>query len=79
MTSGNPVLSPLRLSTDKAVYGNRSKVTLKLPELPGDLKDFSLSVVRRDCALQAFPSAVEVQKTIRLPENALLPSAKDIL
>ena len=37
-------------------------MTLKLPELPGDLKDFSLSVVRRDCALQAFPSAVEVQK-----------------
>ena len=62
LTSGNPVLSPLRLSTDKAVYGNRSKVTLKLPELPGDLKDFSLSVVRRDCALQAFPPAVEVQK-----------------
>lgn len=62
LTSGNPVLSSLRLSTDKAVYGNRSKVTLKLPELPGDLKDFSLSVVRRDCALQAFPPAVEVQK-----------------
>lgn len=35
LTSGNPVLSSLRLSTDKAVYGNRSKVTLKLPELPG--------------------------------------------
>ena len=62
LSSDNPVSSPLRLSADKPVYGNRSKVTLKLPELPGDLKDFSLSVVRRDCVLPFFPSAGEVQK-----------------
>lgn len=50
---------PTRLLTDKAVYGNRSKVTLTLPELPADAQELSLSVVRKDCALSGFPSSAE--------------------
>ena len=53
--SDNQATSPLRLSTDKSVYGNRNKVTLKLPQLPAGVKDLSLSVVRKDCVLPAFP------------------------
>lgn len=53
--SDNQAISPLRLSTDKSVYGNRNKVTLKLPQLPAGVKDLSLSVVRKDCVLPAFP------------------------
>lgn len=53
--SDNQATSPLRLSTDKSVYGNRNKVTLKLPQLPAGVTDLSLSVVRKDCVLPAFP------------------------
>lgn len=53
--SDNQATSPLRLSTDKSVYGNRNKVTLKLPQLPAGVRDLSLSVVRKDCVLPAFP------------------------
>lgn len=46
---------PLPLLTEKSVYGNRDKVTLNLPRLPVDMKELSLSVVKKDCALSAFP------------------------
>lgn len=44
-----------RLLTDKSIYGNRSKVTLVLPKLPADIKEMSVSVVRKDCKLSGFP------------------------
>lgn len=53
--------SPLRLSTDKSVYGSRSKVTLKLPELPDNMRDLSVSVVRKDCVLPPFQSPGNLQ------------------
>lgn len=39
------------LLTDKPVYGNRSKVTVRLSGLPADARELTLSVVRKDCKL----------------------------
>lgn len=43
-----------RLLTDKPIYGNRSKVTLTLPELPAGTRELTLSVVRKDCTLSGL-------------------------
>ena len=54
VSSLQPVSSTCLL-TDKPIYGNRNKVVLKLPELPADVKEMSVSVVRKDCKLSGFP------------------------
>lgn len=43
------------LTTDKSVYSSRSKVKLNLPELPTDIHELTLSVVRKDCMIPNFP------------------------
>ncbi|WP_291530207.1 hypothetical protein [Bacteroides sp. UBA939] len=60
--SDKPIASTSGLSTDKSVYGNRNKVTMKLPQLPGDIKELSVSVVRKDCVMPAFPASEYSQK-----------------
>lgn len=60
--SDNLPASSLRSLTDKSVYGNRSKVTLKLSGLPDNMRDLTLSVVRKDCTLPLFPSLGSLQK-----------------
>lgn len=62
LAPGDLATSPLRLLADKSIYANRSKVTLQLPELPDDMTDLSLSVVRKDCMIPAFPSPGNLQK-----------------
>lgn len=57
--STNQPSSSTRLLTDKPVYGNRSKVSLTLPELPAGSRELTLSVVRKDCALSGFPLSVD--------------------
>lgn len=42
-------------TTDKSVYGSRSKVNLNLPQLPADIHELTLSVVRKDCMIPNFP------------------------
>ena len=54
ISSNQPELSTCLL-TDKPIYGNRSKVTLVLPKLPADVKEMSVSVVRKDCKLSGLP------------------------
>lgn len=61
--SENLPVSSLRSLTDKSVYGNRSKVTLKLSGLPDNMRELTLSVVRKDCTLPLFPSLGSLQKT----------------
>lgn len=51
--------SSMRLLTDKPMYGNRSKVTLALPDLPAGARELTLSVVRKDCILSGFASSAE--------------------
>jgi len=46
--------SSLGLSADKAVYYNRSKVTVTVPKLPANAKELTLSVVRKDCIFPAL-------------------------
>ena len=72
LISDNPVTSPLRLSTDKSVYGNRNRVTLKLPQLSSDMKELSLSVVRKDCVLPAFPTSGYSLKADNASDNHLI-------
>lgn len=72
LISDNLVTSPLRLSTDKSVYGNRSRVTLKLPQLPSNMKDLSLSVVRKDCVMPAFPASGYSLKADNASDNHLI-------
>lgn len=72
LISDNLVTSPLRLSTDKSVYGNRSRVTLKLPQLPSNMKDLSLSVVRKDCVMPAFPASGYSSKADNVSDNHLI-------
>lgn len=55
-------LSGADLWTDKPAYGNRSKVTLTLPDLPADAEELTLSVVRKDYVLEDFPLSADGQK-----------------
>ena len=55
-------LSGADLWTDKPAYGNRSKVTLTLPDLPADAGELTLSVVRKDYVLEDFPLSADGQK-----------------
>lgn len=55
------VTSPLPSLTDSSVYGNRSKVTLTLPDLPENAKELTLSVVRKDCEILGSPEPAELQ------------------
>lgn len=68
--SGNQ-LSGADLWTDKSVYGNRSKVALTLPNLPADVKELTLSVVRKDYVLKGFPISADGQKNYTsVPERS---------
>lgn len=61
--SSNQPVSSIRLLTDKPIYRNRSKVTLTLPEFPADVKEMTLSVVRKDCKLSGFPASSDNKVT----------------
>lgn len=64
-------LSGADLWTDKSVYGNRSKVALTLPNLPADVKELTLSVVRKDYVLKGFPISADGQKNYTsVPERS---------
>lgn len=77
--SGNQ-LSGADLWTDKSVYGNRSKVALTLPNLPADVKELTLSVVRKDYVLKGFQYQPTGRRTIQVFRNGhLLQSVKGIL
>ena len=68
--SGNQ-LSGADLWTDKSVYGNRSKVALTLPNLPADVKELTLSVVRKDYVLKGVPISADGQKNYTsVPERS---------
>lgn len=72
LISDNMITSPLRLSTDKSVYGNRNRVILKLPQLSPNMKELSLSVVRKDCVMPAFSTSGYLLKSDNDPDNHLI-------
>lgn len=63
-----PAISPWRLSTDKAVYKNRSRVTLALPELPAGARELTLSVVRRDCIRMTEADSKTAEANFKMPQ-----------